>query len=139
MDYTTNFAPATGSAIFPLTPRGTSGERVGALPLSLIDDVHVRGGSPSPPLEERAGERRPLHARRSVYSFSHGGFRAGFFPSWSAGGGSGIAWKQGKGPRLPGPALQRRRGRSPCAQQSPELNGSGVDRVLTVSLMPGIL
>jgi hypothetical protein len=29
MDYTTNFAPAAGAAVFPLSPRGTSGERVG--------------------------------------------------------------------------------------------------------------
>ena len=27
MDYTTNFAPAAGAAVFPLSPRGTSGER----------------------------------------------------------------------------------------------------------------
>ena len=29
MDSTTNFAPASGAAVFPLSSRGTSGERVG--------------------------------------------------------------------------------------------------------------
>ena len=29
MDHTANFAPAAGAAVFPLSPRGTSGERVG--------------------------------------------------------------------------------------------------------------
>ena len=42
MDYTTNFAPAVGAAVFPpLSAMDERGEGWEALPLSLIDDVHI--------------------------------------------------------------------------------------------------
>ncbi len=36
MDDTTNFAPAARSAVFSLSPRGTSGERVGERGFSVV-------------------------------------------------------------------------------------------------------
>ena len=81
MDHTAHFAPAAGAAVFPLSPRGTSGERVGALPLSLIDDIQVRGGSPSPPKEER---ERALRATSPKLNGSGVGER-GFYCSASYG------------------------------------------------------
>ena len=64
MVYTTDFAPVAGTAVFSLSPRGTSGERVGERGSSIVAHPMASTGKKSGPGAGSAAARARRFAPR---------------------------------------------------------------------------